>query len=250
MTPEKSLAGFVRGMAPARADPANRVMAGLLTASVYALAALLLWGISPGPPAGPREPVIVTAVIHEKIRKPVPEPAPPLPDIRPRAEQPAPPVIITETGAPPQAPAPLPATAATQSPLLGGTSGNGPMGQTASGSGGSGAGGGGCLDPVWMRAVSERVRQFFYYPGPALATRTTGVVILRFGVRRDGWIDRLQIGKSSGDAGLDEAAIDILRKAQPLPPIPDRMGVARVDGELPVNFGVRNFNAGASMGNC
>ena len=94
------------------------------------------------------------------------------------------------------------------------------------------------------------MRQFFYYPGPALAARTTGVVTLRFGVRRDGRIDRLEVARSSGHDGLDQAAVDILRKAQPLPPIPDRMGVARVDGELPVNFGVRNFNAGASMGNC
>ena len=35
-----------------------------------------------------------------------------------------------------------------------------------------------------------------------------------------------------------------------LPPIPDRMRVDRVDGDLPINFGVRNFNGGASQGNC
>ena len=84
----------------------------------------------------------------------------------------------------------------------------------------------------------------------ALAVRTTGVVMLHFAVRRNGRIDRLEIRKSSGDAGLDKAAIDIMRKAQPLPPIPDRMHVDRVDGELPILFGVRSFSGSAATGNC
>jgi protein TonB len=136
--------------------------------------------------------------------------------------------------------------------MVGGTSGNGPMGQAASGNGtgGNGAGLAGCLDPIWMRAVTERVRQFFYYPDAALAVRTTGVVIMHFSVGRNGRIDRLQIGKSSGDKGLDQAAIDIMHKAQPLPPIPDRMHTDRVEGDLPINFGARSFNGGASSGNC
>ena len=126
------------------------------------------------------------------------------------------------------------------------------MGQAASGNGtgGNGAASAACLDPVWMRAVTERVRQFFYYPDAALAERTTGVATVHFTVRRNGQIDRLQISKSSGDAGLDKAAMDIMRKAQPLPPIPDRMQVARVEGDLPINFGVRNFNAKSNIGDC
>ena len=136
--------------------------------------------------------------------------------------------------------------------MVGGTSGTGPMGQAASGdgTGGNGAGLSGCLDPVWMRAVTERVRQFFYYPQGALATRTAGVVTMHFSVRRNGQIDRLQIRKSSGNEGLDKAATDIMRKAQPLPPIPDRMHTDRVDGDLPINFGVRSFKDGASAGSC
>jgi protein TonB len=126
------------------------------------------------------------------------------------------------------------------------------MGQAASGNGTGGNGGAlaGCLDPIWMRAVTERVRQFFYYPDTALAVRATGVVMMHFSVRRNGQIDRLEIRKSSGNDGLDKAAADILHKAQPLPPIPDRMHTARVEGDLPIIFGVRSFNGGASSGSC
>jgi protein TonB len=74
---------------------------------------------------------------------------------------------------------------------------------------------------------------------------------MHFAVRRNGQIDSLKISKSSGDAVLDKAAYDIMQKAQPLPPIPDRMHTDRVDGELPINFGVRSFNGNStSAGHC
>lgn len=249
-----ALSEFSRSTQPARTDTSSRVTAGLLTGFFYALFALLIWYNSWAAPPNSTESKIVATLLTDVPKKRAVEPVPPLPVhlIRPRAEQPAPPVFTIASGAPPQAPAPLPASAAKASPLTGGTSGTGPMGQAASGdgTGGNGAASAGCLDPAWIRAVTERVRQFFYYPGAALAVRTTGVATVHFTVRRNGQIDRLRISKSSGDDGLDKAAIDIMRKAQPLPPIPDRMQVPRVDGDLPINFGVRNFNGKPNMGNC
>ncbi|HET7086580.1 MAG TPA: energy transducer TonB [Rhizomicrobium sp.] len=227
---------------------------GLLTALLYALFALLVWRASLAPRSSPVESEIVATLLPDVPKKRAVEPLPPFLAhlIRPRAEKPAPPVFTIASGAPPQAPAPLPASAAKTSPMPGGTSGNGPMGQAASGNGtgGNGAGLAGCLDPAWLRAVTERVRQFFYYPDAALAVHSTGVVMMHFSVHRDGQIDRLKISRSSGNDGLDKAATDIMRKAQPLPPIPDRMHTDRVEGDLPINFGVRSFNGGASAGNC
>lgn len=249
-----TLSEFSRGPQPLRTDTSSRVTAGLLTAVIYAFLALMIWLASLTTRPDPIESEIVATLLQDVPKKRADEPIPPPPAklIRPRAEQAAPPVFTIASGAPPQAPAPLPASAAKSSPLSGGTSGKGPMGQAASGdgTGGNGAASAGCLDPIWMRAVTERVRQFFYYPDTALALRTTGVATVHFTVRRDGQIDRLQISKSSGDAGLDKAAVDIMRKAQPLPPIPDRMQVPRVDGDLPINFGVRNFNGKPNLGNC
>ena len=245
-----SLSEFSHATPPA--DTSSRVTAGLLTAFLYGLFALLVWRASLAVPVKPPAEIVAT-LLTDAPRKRVVEPLPPFLAhlVRPRAERPAPPVFTIASGAPPQAPAPLPASTKS-SPMLGGTAGDGTMGQAASGNGTNGNGGAlaGCLDPVWMRAVTERVRQFFYYPGPALALRTTGVVTMHFVVRRNGQIDRLEIRKSSGDAGLDKAATDIMRKAQPLPPIPDRMHVDRVDGELPINFGVRSFHGSAAAGNC
>ncbi len=249
-----NLSEFSHATPPAPAGTSTRVTAGLLTAVLYALFAALVWLSSLAPRSGPVASEIVATLLPDRPAKRAAEPLPPFLAhmIRPRAEKPALPVFTIASGAPPQAPAPLPASAAKTSPMVGGTSGTGPMGQAASGNGtgGNGAGLAGCLDPVWMRAVTERVRQFFYYPPAALAARTTGVVTMHFSVRRNGRIDSLQISKSSGNDGLDKAAIDIMRKAQPLPPIPDRMHTDRVDGDLPINFGVRSFSGGTSQGNC
>lgn len=236
------------------AENESRIIAGLLTAVLYGLFALLAWW-SLNHVSAPAESTELTATLLPDVpTKRTLEPPPPFLAhlIRPRAEKAALPVFTIASGAPPKTPAPLAASAAKTSPLLGGTSGNGPMGHAASGNGTGGNGGAsaGCIDPIWMRAVSERVRQFFYYPADALAVRRTGVVMLHFIVRRNGQIEKLEIGKSSGDAGLDKAAIDIVQKAEPLPPIPDRMHAERVDGQLPINFGVRSFSGGGTRGNC
>jgi protein TonB len=78
----------------------------------------------------------------------------------------------------------------------------------------------------------------------------TGVVMVHLIVRRDGRLDLLEIGKSSGYDLLDEAATNMVRKAQPLPPIPDRMHADRADGVLPIAFGNVSMNFKASDGTC
>jgi protein TonB len=234
--------GFSRPHVPAQSDNHTRIAAVLLTGGLYAVFALVAWwSLNHAPvPAGTRE--ITARLLPDAPRKRAREPLLPflVHLVKPRAEEPALPVFSI-------APAPLTASAAETSPLLGGNSGNG---RGASGTGGNGGTSGGCLDAVWMRAVSERVRQFFYYPAAALAVRRTGLVMVHFAVRRNGQIEKLQVGKSSGDDGLDKAAIDIMQKAQPLPPIPDRMHADRVEGELPINFGVRSFSGSSTTGTC
>jgi protein TonB len=229
---------FSRPHLPAQSDNQTRIAGGLLTAVLYAvLAFIALWSLNHVPvPAVTRE--ITASLLPDARKKPVLEPPLLAPLIRPRAENLAPPVITI-------APAPFTASAAATSPLAGGLGG-----ASGTGSGGNGGITGACLDAAWMRAVSERVRQFFTYPPAALAVRKTGLVMVHFQVRRDGQIEKLEISRSSGDEGLDKAAMDMMRKAQPLPPIPDRMHTDRVDGELPINFGVRSYNGSTTTGTC
>lgn len=231
---------FWRGHLPPQSDRRDRIAGALLTFILYAGVVFTLWWSFNHIPAPVRAITEITAqlLLPEKKR----ELPPPVFDLK---------KLRTQTLSPPNiiiAPSPAPAqTAEAARPPGGMALGNG----AGIGSGGNGNGaGGGCLDAIWMRAVSERVRQFFYYPPAALAVRKTGIVMVHFAVARDGAIEKLQIGRSSGDAGLDKAALDIVQKAQPLPPIPDRMQTQRVEGDLPVNFGVRSFNGSSTTGTC
>lgn len=252
--PAVPLSEFSRGHGPARADNASRATAGLLTALLYALFALLVWWSLTSVAAPPTTAEITASILPSAPKKRAIEPLPPFIArlIRPHAEKPALPVFTVATGAPPQVTAPLPASAAKTSPMPGGTSGTGPVGQAASGNGTGGNGDAlaGCWDPVWAQAVTDHVRRFFYYPRAALSTRTFGVVYVHLVVQRDGLLSALDIGKSSGSAMLDQAAYEIVHAAVPLPPIPDRMHVQSVDATMPINFGVRNFHGTPTIGSC
>ena len=155
------LSEFPHRPPPAWADRSSRVTSGLLTAVLYALFALLAWWSLTNATAPPATAEITATILRDVPKKRVIEPLPPFLAhlIRPYAEKPALPVFTVATGAPPQAHAPLPASAAKTSPMPGGTAGNGPMGQAASGSGAGGNGGSlaGCLDPIWMRAVTDQI---------------------------------------------------------------------------------------------
>ena len=58
------------------------------------------------------------------------------------------------------------------------------------------------------------------YPDEARQRRLGGQVVITVGVRRDGSVESAQILRSSGTPLLDEAALRVVRLAQPFPPLP------------------------------
>jgi protein TonB len=254
VAPHVSLCEFPRDHASARVAASSRLAAGVLTALLYALLALLAWNAFLGTPFNPATPEIVTKLVPDVPEKKIVAPPPPYLAhlIKPKPATIAPPTFTIASSAP-VAPALLAASAAKTSPLAGGVpAGTGAAGEGASANGSSGNGNqlAGCLDAVWMRAVTDHVRQFFYYPGAARALHATGLVMVHFILRGDGHLDLVEVGKSSGEWSLDSAATDAMRKAEPLPVIPEHMHTDRVEGVLPFNFGVEGLNLNPSAGSC
>lgn len=224
----------------------SRAAACLLTSLLYLLFAfLLLQQALRAPPE--TQTVEATAILLPDTpkRKLAPLPPPFLAHlIRPKVEAIAPPTF-TIALAGPVGRAQLPASAAKTSPNDGGVpAGTGAQGAGASANGSNGNGDGlaGCFDEAWGGSVTERVGRFFYYPDAARAKHATGWVMVHFIVRSDGLLRLLEIGKSSGNQALDDAAFDIVRRAQPLPRMPDRMHPDWIDLQLPVNFGVPDLH--------
>jgi protein TonB len=84
-----------------------------------------------------------------------------------------------------------------------------------------------------VRAVTSRVHRFF----PAHQQHAKGAATAHLVVRRSGWLNELEIARTSGNAALDAATFAMVRKAQPLPRIPDRVPADRIDLTLPIAFG-------------
>jgi protein TonB len=120
----------------------------------------------------------------------------------------------------------------------------------ANGIGGNGTRMSGCYDAAWAQAVTNRIGKFYFYPQQAALHHVHGVVIVHFIVRQNGRLDLLEVGRSSGDGALDNAAYTMVKKAQPLPAIPDRMHADRVDASIPIGFGDSKDGYKPTDGSC
>ena len=88
----------------------------------------------------------------------------------------------------------------------------------------------------YLRRVLERIARFKRYPREARRDGVVGKVMVRFTVLADGRLQSPQLTDSSGDSRLDKAAIEMLSRAGPFPPIPRSLGVGKLELSLPVEF--------------
>lgn len=236
MNHDVRLADFAPGRPQSDARTSTRVTGAALTVCVYGCLALL--ALLPSPISQPNLPVLktITILLPSPPRTRTERTAPFLaPLIRPRAENIAPPDFTVASAAPP-APAPLPAIEPLSTPLLGGRpSGSGASAGSANGTNGDGDAVSGCFDAAWAQAVTNRISQFYR---PRSLRGATGIVMMDFTVRRSGWVEDVEVGKSSGNDRIDRVAYEMVRRAVPLPRIPDRMHTDQARVELPMNFGV------------
>lgn len=122
-------------------------------------------------------------------------PLPPMPDhsARQPSEQARAAEPVTETTAPKSVPAP-PASRATTN-----------------------------VKSTWQALLLAHLEKYRRYPAAARARGQQGVAQVTFRMNRQGRLLSSRVSRSSGSAMLDRAAIDTLKRAQPLPAIPEDM---------------------------
>jgi protein TonB len=92
--------------------------------------------------------------------------------------------------------------------------------------------------PNWEGVIVAHLERFRRYPARARAARQQGVAYVRFTMNRAGMVLSSTILRKSGSFDLDQAALDTLQRAQPLPAIPaERPDV--VELTIPVEFKLR-----------
>jgi periplasmic protein TonB len=81
----------------------------------------------------------------------------------------------------------------------------------------------------FQEALLRHVARYQRYPNAARALHLEGKVDTQFAMSRDGTLLGVWVRTSSGQAVLDREAIETIRRAQPLPPIPpglpDRLNI-------------------------
>lgn len=87
-----------------------------------------------------------------------------------------------------------------------------------------------------LRQWLERHKEF---PVKAQAKRIQGTVLVFFAIDRTGRVLDFRVRRSSGSPMLDAAAEEMIRRANPLPAMPDGMRQARLEVVVPVQFYLR-----------
>ncbi|MEG3150981.1 TonB family protein [Sphingomonas sp. ZT3P38] len=87
----------------------------------------------------------------------------------------------------------------------------------------------------WERLILAHLERFRRYPARARAARQQGTVYVRFRMNRSGMVLSSAIVKRSGSFDLDQAALDTLKHAQPMPAIPADMP-DEVELSVPVEY--------------
>lgn len=180
----------------------------------------------------------VEPVVERQVKTPPPPKARPRP---PEAKQPEPPKIEPARVEPPRAEIePAPQVAA-KTPSVAGTEGKaGTQVAPRAGSGDNSAGGGSAGAAAdYMSLLQAWLEKHKEYPRSARLRRQEGTVLLYFAINAAGEVLAHRIERSSGHGLLDEEAMAMIRRATPVPPLPEDMNRERLEVVVPVQFLLR-----------
>jgi protein TonB len=90
--------------------------------------------------------------------------------------------------------------------------------------------------PTWRNLVSRHLERHKRYPPDAQRQRQEGVVYVHFTLSRDGRVLAARIATPTGVASLDQEGLDLLQRAQPLPPFPPDQPGEAMELVVPIQF--------------
>lgn len=91
----------------------------------------------------------------------------------------------------------------------------------------------------YLSKLSRHLGRFYEYPRRSRRLGQEGSPVIVFEFSRDGTLLRHSLQKSSDHSLLDEAALDMLKAAEPLPEVPESMQGESFAYALPVRFSLR-----------
>ena len=89
---------------------------------------------------------------------------------------------------------------------------------------------------TWLRAISVHLERYKRYPAMAIEKRVPGTVRVHFTIDREGHVTASAVTSSAGVTSLDQAALEMLMRAQPLPHPPRDIPGEQFAFTVPVVF--------------
>ena len=175
------------------------------------------------PEPEPPPPVEMPPPVKAEVTLPDPEPPPPV-DLKP--PPPKPPEKKVERKPPqpkPSAPQAAPEQAATAAAPMPGAAPQPPSPGL----------------PNWKGQLLRHLERHKRYPSEAQRARQEGVTYVRFTMSRDGRVLAARIERASGVSTLDQEGLELLQRAQPLPPLPSDQPGESLEIVVPIQFFLR-----------
>jgi protein TonB len=92
---------------------------------------------------------------------------------------------------------------------------------------------------TWQKSLVLHLNRHKQYPVEARRRQIQGTVTINFSIDREGVVLTPRIVEGSGSGLLDDAAVDLLRRASPLPKPPNGISPDALTMSVPVKFGIR-----------
>jgi periplasmic protein TonB len=93
--------------------------------------------------------------------------------------------------------------------------------------------------PTWKGTLLRHLERHKRYPPEAQRARQQGTAYVHFTMSRDGRVLSARIERAAGVASLDKEGLDLLQRAQPLPPLPSDQPGETLALVVPVQFFLR-----------
>lgn len=93
--------------------------------------------------------------------------------------------------------------------------------------------------PTWKAQLLRHLEKHKRYPTDAQRNRTEGVAYVLFTMTRDGRVLNARIERGSGNPALDREGLELLTRAEPLPPLPQDQPGEALRLVVPVQFFMR-----------
>ncbi len=77
----------------------------------------------------------------------------------------------------------------------------------------------------YMRKLREKIESIWEYPADAARRGIYGDLKIRFTIKKDGRLGRIELERTSGYKSLDDAAMKALKDGEPYWPLPDEWGM-------------------------